>query len=110
MRFREDDAIIDIPEPYRNITNYRATLGHKINHSFKFRNANFHPAYHPRFGNIGCAYAVSNIPKGEEILVDYQYHPEAAVPEWYSEVYLEETGETWSSFVSRYRKLDMKLL
>ena len=25
---------IHIPEPYWNISNYRATLGHKVNHSF----------------------------------------------------------------------------
>ena len=56
-----------------------------------------------------CAYAISNIAKGDEILVDYQYHPESAVPEWYSEVYQEEMGETWSSFVGRYRKLNIKL-
>ena len=87
---------LNIPEPYWNISKYRATLGHKVNHSFKFAKAMFGRAYHPRFGNIRTLYATSNITKGEEVFVNYGYD-RGPVPEWYSVVYLEETGVNWYS-------------
>ena len=29
------DLFLDIPPEYRSASNFRATLGHKVNHSFK---------------------------------------------------------------------------
>ena len=85
---------IHIPEPYWNISNYRSTLGHKVNHSFKTPPmANFGYAFHPRFGNIRCVYAEANITKNEEIFVHYGYPRRANVPDWYADLYFKETGK-----------------
>lgn len=86
---------INVPEQYWNISNYRATLGHKVNHSFKYKKAKYGVAYHPRFGEICSVVAESDINKGEEIFVNYGYPSWAKVPEWYSTLYKEETGDTW---------------
>ena len=40
--------LIDIPTPYDNLINYKATLGHKANHSFK-NNARFAFVKTPRY-------------------------------------------------------------
>ena len=58
---------INIPEEYWNTTKYRATLGHKLNHSFIKNKATFSWATHPRFGWIRSLYAVHNIYKGLQI-------------------------------------------
>ena len=86
---------IDVPRLYWSITRYRATLGHKANHSFKFANSIYGMAYHPRFGSIRAIYALSNITKGEEILVNYQYGKGSIVPPWYSALYETEVGTQW---------------
>ena len=91
----EKDVYLNVPEPYWNITNFRATLGHKINHSFKFAKCTFGYVYHPRFGNIRSVVATSNIRKGEEVFANYGYSKDNPVPEWYSSLYLEETGKNW---------------
>ena len=62
---------MNIPKHYWNITNFRATLGHKINHSFKDSKAKFGIAFHPRFGKVVTIIATKNITKHEEILIDY---------------------------------------
>ena len=88
--------VIHIPEEYWNISNYRATLGHKINHSFIYGKSNFGFAYHPRFGQMRCVYATSDIAKGEEILTNYGYRIGGHwVPDWYKSLYEEETGKRW---------------
>ena len=86
---------IHIPEPYWNISNYRATLGHKINHSFRYHTAKFGYVFHPRFGNIRSAVAIADITKGEEILIDYGYKVGILVPKWVSDLYLKEMGRQW---------------
>ena len=90
------NAYIHIPQAYWSTSNFRATLGHKVNHSFMFAKSKFSSVYHPRFGNIKSVVATSNITKGEEIFVNYGYSKISAVPEWYSNLYLEETGKHWS--------------
>ena len=42
--------LINIPTPYDNLINYKATLGHKANHSFK-NNARFAFIKNPRYIN-----------------------------------------------------------
>ena len=90
-----DTHIFDIPEYLWDISNFRSTLGHKVNHSFKFCKSEFRFAFHPRFGNILSIFAISNITKGEEILIDYGYIIGASVPKWYSELYVKEMGQNW---------------
>ena len=88
-----------IPEQYWNITEFRSTLGHKVNHSFQPNKikAMFKHAFNPTFGNIGSVVATTNIKKGEEVLVNYHYLPGRWVPEWYSSLYLKEFGKPWPS-------------
>ena len=95
---------IHIPEPYWNISNYRATLGHKVNHSFKLNKVRYGYVYHPRFGNIKCCYTTAPIAKGEEIYVNYGYPIGAPAPEWISDLYLAETRKSW--YGSNNRKLN----
>ena len=100
----EGVLMLNVPEPYWDISKYRATLGHKFNHSFKYTTAKYGRAFHPRFGNIRTIYATTNITKGEEILVDYRYAKGSLVEEWYSELYLKETGVDWYSLKRNQRQ------
>ena len=86
---------MNIPESYWNISRYRATLGHKMNHSFKFAKAQMSHAFHPRFGDVRAYYANSNITKGEEIFVNYGYKKGGTVPQWYTLLYEKEVGKSW---------------
>ena len=87
--------VINIPRNYWSITKYRATLGHKANHSFRYANSKYGVAYHPRFGTIRAIFATRHITKGEEILVNYQYPKYSNVPKWYSDLYEAELGLKW---------------
>ena len=93
-----------LPE-YGSLVKYRASLGHKVNHSFKNFNAIFGKAFHPRFGDIKSIYAEADIKKGEEILVHYGYQPGGLVPKWVSDLYFEETGKEWHSNEGKKSKL-----
>ena len=91
----EGKVQIHIPESYWDISNYRATLGHKLNHSFKNPKAVWGRAFHPRFGHIRSVVAQADIKMGEEIFINYGYRVGGTVPKWMSELYLEETGNDW---------------
>ena len=95
IRTSESSVFMNIPDDYWEISRYRATLGHKMNHSFKFAKAQMTHAKHPRFGDIRAYYATSNIAKGEEILVNYGYTKGGLVPQWYSSLYEKEVGKPW---------------
>ena len=92
-----DTHTFNIPKYFWDIWNFRSTLGHKVNHSFKFFKSRFGYAFHPRFGNVRSIIAISNITKGEEILIDYEYVHGKPVPKWYSDLYLREMGIDCSS-------------
>ena len=89
--------VINIPRNYWSIIKYRATLGHKANHSFRYANSKYGVASHPRFGMIRAIFATRHITKGEEILVNYQYPKYSSVPKWYSNLYEAELGLKWFS-------------
>ena len=91
----EDNVYIHIPEQYWNISNYRATLGHKLNHSFKESKVIWGHAFHPRFGHIRSVVAKQIIKRNEEIVINYGYRVGTKVPKWYSNLYLEEVGKDW---------------
>ena len=78
-----------------NITNFRATLAHKVNHSFTKTNARFQSVIHPRFGPIVAVISVKKILKGEEVLCSYGYKTDSNVPRWYAEAYKQEYKEPW---------------
>ena len=95
MATEEKGVSMKIPRGYWKVEQYRATLGHKMNHSFKNNKAQMMHAFHPRFGDIKAYYAKDNITKGEEIFVNYGYKKGHWVPKWYSLLYKKETGEKW---------------
>ena len=95
---------LHVPVPYWDITAFRHSLGHKLNHSFKRMNTKFGRAYHPRFGNTRAIIAIKDIARGEEILVDYGYELGSFVPPWYSALYKEEVGLDWYKGSKMQRK------
>ena len=68
--------------------NYRATLGHKINHSFKVDelNCRFEAYHHARFGLIHAVRSGRLIKKNEELLSHYNL-PYEQSPPWYQELW-----------------------
>jgi len=78
---RVPDGTVDIPAPFRAMSNYCASLAHKTNHSF-VPNSEFVVFDHPRFGVIPCIASIHSIAAGEEIFVRYGYDLDYC-PEWY---------------------------
>ena len=92
----KDDAItINVLKEHWSIDKYRATLGHKVNHSFKKANTDFGSAVHPRYGPIRTIVSNRKIKKGEQLLCNYQYPEDSAIPKWYEKVYIEEMEHPW---------------
>ena len=54
---------MDIPPRYVNVENYRATLAHKINHSFT-PNCGWDTIEHPVFGKIPSVVALADVERG----------------------------------------------
>lgn len=73
---------MDIPEDCVSLSSYRATLGHKVNHSF-VPNCSEWFFDHPRFGVVPCERTVRDVRAGEELTLDYEYDPFNA-PEWFT--------------------------
>ena len=93
----DDDGFhwqINVPESYWNTTSFRATLGHKLNHSFVKVKSMYNFATHPRFGWIRTVTAIEDIYKGEEIFIHYHYpvKAERSIPIWYKDLYEEQVG------------------
>ena len=87
---------INIPEGYWNVTQFRGTLGHKMNHDFLEFRAAFSFAMHPRYGWIRTVIAIDNIYRGEEIFINYHYPivANSFAPKWYQDLY-EAQIEQW---------------
>jgi hypothetical protein len=85
---------LNVPELFWNTTRFRATLGHKVNHSFIKTKTAYKFASHPRFGWIRSVIAIEDIYKGEEIFINYHYPVKAdrRVPSWYKALYEEGVG------------------
>ena len=62
----EEENVLDIPERFRSLDTYCASLAHKTNHSF-LPNSQFLVFDHPKYGLIPCISAISDIAKGEEV-------------------------------------------
>ena len=67
-----EDARMDIPSYMRMTSQYRASLGHKIQHSFN-PNCEFWEVTHPVFGYIPCVRTLEDLPGGLEVTVHYNY-------------------------------------
>ena len=72
--------IMNIPEKFRDLKNYNATLGHLINHSKK-ANTWFSMIDHPRFGKIRSIVMLKDVGANEELFVDYGYIEQYAASE-----------------------------
>ena len=79
------NGTVDIPEEFRSLESYSASLAHKTNHSF-IPNCEFNEFHHPRFGLVPCIQAIHDIAAGEEIFVWYGYDLDYC-PEWYMEAW-----------------------
>ena len=77
---------LDIPNEYKDLKNYCATIGHKANHSF-LPNAKWSRLDHPRFGMICSITALTDIKKGDEVLVNYGLGMGHA-PDWYKGLWI----------------------
>ena len=80
------DIDLDIPANAISLDAYRATLGHKVNHS-NASNCEWDLMEHPRFGLIRAIISRGEIKKDEEILINYHMNL-ADSPEWYRKVWL----------------------
>ncbi len=107
------DVDLDIPDEAKSVQAYRATLGHKANHSFE-PNAEWTVFEHPRFGLIRAIAALKDIQEGEEILVDYKI-PMDKAPNWYLLLWMKhvETVKCWTEndirrFIERQSELTGK--
>lgn len=78
----DEISVIDVPPEWNELKSYKASLGHKSNHSFANQNAEYALYWHPRFGHIKCIRAIRDISKGDEIFVHYTYAPRTG-PKWY---------------------------
>lgn len=69
------DVDIDVGECWATTATYRASLAHKVNHTFPEgqRNAKYDMCLHPRFGLIKCVRTTKPVPAGGELFVDYGY-------------------------------------
>ena len=67
-----EDRRMDIPEDMRLTSQYRASLGHKVQHSFQ-PNCEFWEVTHPVFGYIPCVRTLQPLSGGEELTVNYNY-------------------------------------
>ncbi len=68
---------MDLPLEYGDTKKYNATLGHKINHSFK-PNCRWDVINHPVFGRIPRIVSLRTIPCGEELTCHYMIDMEDA--------------------------------
>ena len=83
----EEENVLDIPQQFRHLSQYRASLAHKANHCFQ-PNAKFCSFFHPRFGLIPALISLKHISAGMEILVNYEYSFDSSPP-WYSQLQVE---------------------
>ncbi|XP_023324584.1 histone-lysine N-methyltransferase SETD7 [Eurytemora carolleeae] len=88
---QDEDFFLDIPPLYRSLENYSASLGHKVNHSFK-PNCRFSTIFHPRWGRIRAITSISPILKDEELFVNYGYDLNRS-PLWFKELWNSHNSE-----------------
>jgi len=62
-----------VPEEYSSTGHYRATLGHKANHSPESNARYTLFTAHPVFGSIMSIIALEDLKKGDEVLCNYGY-------------------------------------
>ena len=81
----DSDIHINILMEDSGVESYRATLGHKAQHSFVNDNAFYCNVYHPRYGETKGVCAKKDIKKHAEIITNYGYavkSEEYSIPKW----------------------------
>ena len=96
------EDVIYIPDDMgKHLQRYRATLGHKINHSFFKSNCRFEIFHHARFGLVHAVKSTESVKKDEEILCHYNWPYDSSSP-WYQELW--RKGASYSlMFRSQYK-------
>ena len=96
---------LDIPPECVSLENYRASLGHKINHSFQ-PNCKWDQMLHPTFGRIPSVITLMDLKAGTELtchyMIDMQEAAGMACLEWYLDL--------WDKFSSQSEKGSEKYL
>ena len=96
---------LDIPPECVPLENYRASLGHKINHSFQ-PNCKWDQMLHPTFGRIPSVITLMDLKAGTELtchyMIDMQEAAGMACLEWYIDL--------WDKFSSQSEKGSEKYL
>ena len=81
-----DREYLDIPEEVISLNNYRASLGHKINHSFQ-PNCKWDQMMHPTFGRIPSVITLLDLKAGTELTCHYMIDMQEAAGidhlQWY---------------------------
>ena len=90
----EEENVLDIPERFRGLDTYCASLAHKTNHSFR-PGARFCLFDHPRFGDIPAIKSLRPLTAGTEVLVNYQYSFDSAPP-WYQQLNVSNILEAYT--------------
>ena len=98
----DENFYIDFPPSMASLTVYRASLGHKVNHSF-LPNSVFGTMFHPRWGRVRTVVTTSLVRAGEEILVDYGYDL-VRCPDWYRNMWTDTIGAKTGLNYLEYRK------
>ena len=80
-----DSPALDIPPSAQAYSDYKASLGHKVNHSWQ-PNCMYTKYEHPVFGHTALAVkTIRSVSKGEELTAHYKYDYKAC-PDWYNSV------------------------
>jgi len=84
---------MDIPPDYVSVKRYKASIGHKINHSFD-PNCRWGVIEHPTFGRVPRVVTIKNLKADEELSCHYMIDMGAAAAEdakcsWYVELWEE---------------------
>lgn len=84
----DNEECMDIPEEMREISNYCATVAHKVNHSFR-PNCRFSRYNHPLYGVIPCVVTTELVQRGSELYSYYKYLL-SDCPDWYAALWEEK--------------------
>lgn len=77
---------LDILPKHWSINNYRASLGHKVNHSFE-ANCRYIQFWHPVFAHTCLAVVtMREVVRGEELTTNYRYDINES-PDWFHSLY-----------------------
>ena len=94
--------VFNIEKPKWELKDFRAILGHKVNHAFEGHGASslFSYAYHARFGYTITVLSTTKISKNQQVYVDYKYpdseeSDDVTVPKWYAAEYEKVSGKKW---------------